>query len=387
LDISQDISPTTGRPFVPLAILQAAHWNQSVLHHKITTQPSASSPVGQPPTTRDRELGIAVATAEILSKFSDTSRLDQTLQKDKTYYPIPSDSSVRLGDNGGFESGTSMEQLFEKPSRTNDPKLLIPSESNFFSMMSERHCSLSGISSDATGKSRWSPYPPLRFAVEFWDVDYLKEKCKLYSHTVWYAGSLFNIYVQVVRKKGVQLGIYVHRQSSLDQIPPSSAPLALSRIATGIEHTTRTIPPSVTTSPSISSLRYSPSIHPHSRSATPVSTTNSALIPTSDSTTLISRSSSLPATTPPVDPPQPYRDQRSSIAAYFTISCASATGSSLTRFTSAPDVFAVSQSWGWKSSSLRTEEYLEVGADGQSTCHGSHGKEVSLRATVVLGIL
>jgi hypothetical protein len=68
------------------------------------------------------------------------------------------------------------------------------------------------------------------------------------------------------------------------------------------------------------------------------------------------------------------------------VSCASATGSSQTRFSSSPDTFSISQSWGWKSSSLRTEEFLEVGADA-STSQVVHGKEVSLRATVVLGLV
>ena len=86
-------------------------------------------------------------------------------------------------------------------------------------------------------------------------------------------------------------------------------------------------------------------------------------------------------------PPQAYRDPRSSVSAYFTIACASATGASLTRFTSAPDAFAVSQSWGWKSSSLRTEEYLEIGEDGMPQGNVAAGREVSFRATVVLGVV
>ena len=102
----------------------------------------------------------------------------------------------------------------------------------------------------------------------------------------------------------------------------------------------------------------------------------------------MSPSVSLPATAPPVTPPQPYRDPRPQVSAYFTIACASATGASLTRFTSAPDVFSVSQSWGWKSSSLRTEEYLEVDAEGQPAIVTiPAAREVSLRATVVLGVV
>jgi hypothetical protein len=274
-----------------------------------------------------------------------------------------------------------MDQLFEVSSHGPGPKSpsrITPSEANFFGLLSERHHPSSCIRSDATGKFKWSQYPPFRFAVEFWDVDSLKEKCRLHSHTIWYAGSLFNVYVQVVRKKGVQLGIYLHRQSSIDPIPPSSAPCPLITRTAGINYN---IHGRVPFSSSAFAISDSSTSIPASRSATPISSASS---PT------LTGSVSIPATAPPVTPYQPYRDPRPSISAYFTISCVSATGSSLTRFTSAPDIFSVSQSWGWKSSSLKTEEYFEVGVDGQSVStvsNGPAGKEVSFRATVVIGIV
>lgn len=48
---------------------------------------------------------------------------------------------------------------------------------------------------------KWTPFPPVRFGVEFWGVNGLREKGRLHSQTIWYAGSLYNVYVQVVRKK------------------------------------------------------------------------------------------------------------------------------------------------------------------------------------------
>lgn len=39
----------------------------------------------------------------------------------------------------------------------------------------------------------------------FWDVDLLKEKTRLHSQTVWYAGRLYGVYDQLVWKKGIQL--------------------------------------------------------------------------------------------------------------------------------------------------------------------------------------
>lgn len=211
----------------------------------------------------------------------------------------------------------------------------------------------------------------------------------MHSHTIWYAGSLYNAYVQVIRKKGVQLGVYLHRQSHIDPLPSFSIP-----------------------SPRRSELPRTPSFRPHSssfsnamqpmdpysmptpasastltlggvRSITPVSTQPGS--PTPNSPTPGNRN-----TSPVNHPAQPYRDPRPAISAYFSISCASATGASITSFSSGPDTFAISQSWGWKSSTLRTEEYLELGDDGQpihGLVDGGVGPLVSLRATIVIGII
>ena len=67
----------------------------------------------------------------------------------------------------------------------------------------------------------------------------------------------------------------------------------------------------------------------------------------------------LPATGPPIKSVQLYRDPRAQVSTYFAIFYASVTCSSVTRFTSNPDFFSVSQSWGWRSSSLRAEVCLD----------------------------
>ncbi|KAG2070691.1 hypothetical protein BDR04DRAFT_1076522 [Suillus decipiens] len=391
--ISQHISPTTGRPFAPLSVLQEAHWNQSLLRYQITAKPSStsslSSPSVSPPPSREKELGLSITTAEILSQLPvSNSSPGPVDDKDKPYYPVGHDSSVRIGDSGSVE-GASMDQLFESPPPLSSPSIdskapvrATTTEADFFGLKSERQTASGCIASDATGKARWSPYPPFRFAVEFWDIDALKEKSRLHSQTIWYAGSLFNVYVQVIRKKGIQLGIYLHRQSNIDPIPAASAPSSQNHT----EHTHNNRVPSLPllstshSSPSMA-MHYSPSIH---RSTTPGSSP-----PTSSSltTSFTSSPSAIPATFPPVAPVQPYRDPRPAVSAYFTISCASSTGSSITRFTSVPDVFSVSQSWGWKSSSLRTE-HLEVGPDGQPAKPTIPAQKMSsLRATIVLGIV
>ena len=279
-----------------------------------------------------------------------------------------------------------MEQLFD-PSTLVDsksPSRAATSETNFFGLKAERKTAVECVANDATGKARWSPYTPCRFAVEFWDIDSLKEKSRLHSHTIWYAGSLFNVYVQVVRKKGIQLGIYLHRQSSVDPIPAPSAPVQTGARGERNHNRIPSLPQQILASASSPTIRHSPSMQPI-RSGTPNSPPSTS---SSFPTTYQSTGNAIPATAPPLAPVQPYRDPRPSVAAYFSISCTSTSGSSITRFTSVPDVFSISQSWGWKSSSLRLEEMGELGADGQPVKSPVPApKELSLRATVVLGLV
>jgi hypothetical protein len=58
----------------------------------------------------------------------------------------------------------------------------------------------------------------------------------------------------------------------------------------------------------------------------------------------------------------PFVDRRKEIKAYFAIHCPNLAGTSVTKFASGVSGFSNSQSWGWKSSSLRSEEYLGPGA-------------------------
>ncbi|KIM47967.1 hypothetical protein M413DRAFT_7093 [Hebeloma cylindrosporum] len=422
LYISQDICPITTRPYVSLSTLQASHWTQSILRHHILNRGRVSSP-GSPssPAPRDKELGINLTTADILGRITKADKHDTiTSEKDKPYFPVFSDASLRIGDSGTnvftTPTGTplSMEDLFNpshlaahnhpRPAGVQGTSLTNMStrEENFFGIMNARFSGHRCIESDSTGKFRWSPFPPFRFSVEFWDIDLLKEKSRLHSQTIWHAGSLFNVYVQIVRKKGqAQLGIYLHRQSIVD-IPPCSAPSLVTHIQTAEDgnltgpsgrqlYTRQLSLPSTVNVPS-SPTHYSPSIHPPTRSTTPSANPNHARpsSPPSPSAspplTYPSISGTYPPTPTTFAPQQPYRDPRASVSAYFAISCASATGSSQTRFSSSPDVFSVSQSWGWKSSTLRTEDFVEVGI--QTLPNPSvRGDEISFRATVLLGLV
>ena len=369
--ISHDVSRTTGRPYVSTNRLHSSHWKQSELRLKVGS------------AMRDKELGVTRLTSEVAVPPNIIS------PPPTPYWVVASDSSERIGDVTGLENAT-MDQLFTGLPY-DDNKKAIPantSEANFFGILPPFQNAATVTHFDPESRRRWSPFPPIRFAVEFWDVDCLKEKTRMHSHTIWYGGSLYNAYVQVIRKKGLQLGVYLHRQSHIDPLPSFSVP-SLKR----------------------SEFSKNPLFHPHSNSfGGAVQPTDPYKIPTPASTstltlggirstTPISPQSGSPAsnspppgnraTSPANHPTQPYRDPRSAISAYFSIACASATGASVTRFSSGPDTFAISQSWGWKSSTLRTEEFLELGDDGQPIGFADvgAGKLVSLRATIVIGII
>lgn len=234
-----------------------------------------------------------------------------------------------------------------------------------------------------------------RFSTEWWDADTLKEKARLYSVTRSYAGSLFNVYIQVVRRRGLQLGLYLHRQSVVDPVPlASSAPGSRERSTSGAGPMLRHSPSSILSPRALDA--YGPSEVPmqistrisqltgavSSSPPTPTSTltqlpniprvgspgaspvtgvggiggiTPSSTFPgaagsprSSISTTYTTyfRSAS-PANNPHADS---YRDPRASVRAYFSITCPSASGTSMTTFRSGPDDFATDGSWGWRSS-------------------------------------
>jgi len=267
------------------------------------------------------------------------------------------------------------------------------SDSSFFGLVPLRSTPSTCVQRDPAGKQKWSPYSPCRFAIEFWDLDFLKEKARLYSQTVWYAGSLFNVYVQIVKKKEqIQLGIYLHRQSTVDPVPGASIPSPLMCSDTtpsansqderqGHSHKS-----SITLMPRTPPTNYTP---PTTRAMSDAASSlpSSPVVGGSSYSPPGPRHCSLPATGNTSAPRQSYRDPRSSISAYFAVTLASATGSSQTRFRSGPDVFGISKSWGWKTSSLRTDDYMEVRDETAGPRTTPYGSEVSLRATVVLGLV
>jgi len=278
--------------------------------------------------------------------------------------------------------------------------------------------------------ARFSHYPPFRFSAEFPNPRTLREKKRVYSQTVWYAGSMWNLYIQrVSTSKNQQLGIYLHRAKDKD---PSDDPLAqfisytvddriglleqemllrknerrsrhwrADLIASGGEadpeddgngssgenDTSNLVgdgEPSTRT-PGMSSLLRRAEISAKARktSQTPNAATsvhasahlaNRVLDSDEENEELARTSKRFSVSAMP-----PYVDGRPTIKTYFKIYSPSKAGRMLSVYESAPDKFNFSQSWGWKSSQM----VLDDGLSGYEMTKGV--KDGKLRYMVVIG--
>ena len=266
----------------------------------------------------------------------------------------------------------------------------------------------------------YTHYPPFRFAAEFPNPRNLKEKKRVYSRTVWYAGSLWNVYIQKVETtKNTQLGVYLHRakekegpeelrHGSVDErigqvemlmrrnerqnrrqtlgearadpdedtsnssgdpdatlVPGNSNPgessraTALSNLLRGDGITKSSQSPGTLTLANIPDRAFNASLNSdNDDNDDPLDKAGSAKVP------------ALP----------PYVDGRPTIKTYFKIYSPSKGGRMLSLYESAPDHFNFSQSWGWKSSTM----ILDDGLLGYEDVGGR--KDGRLRFMVVIGM-
>lgn len=225
LQLSEERSPVTGSPYIPLSQLQAAHWSSSKLRQVITKSTSTLASATDA-TRQGLKLGFEVEAADLSSNSHRNADYGH-----EVLWPVPVDTSLRIGDPG---SAATTEDIFNPPSVRSRSTRRPVNVQTFFGIGNPRRSRESFAQSDDTDPvsssakaDKWVSYEPFRFSVEFWGVESLKEKTRLYSHTIFYAGSCYNVYTQAVRKKGLQLGVYLHRQSNVDPIPAASTPRAL----------------------------------------------------------------------------------------------------------------------------------------------------------------
>ncbi|OAC99956.1 hypothetical protein MUCCIDRAFT_113404 [Mucor lusitanicus CBS 277.49] len=314
--IQNDIHPLTKQKLVPERILKEALWQQIQLRSKIE---SASE--------RDINLNMTVVpsmdkqkqSAKSANHLDDDDDNDNDDDEDENqagndeeegekeegqeplrkYYPIPTDDTTTY-------TGESAITLASSASATNYAKKRFSSPSP-----------------PMIAAEQYSIYPPFRFSVEFADVTSLKHGMRVYSDTVFYAGSNWNMYIQKTRsqRKGVlQLGVYLHRQS---------------------------VPQNYNSSPTSSTAEEQP-VQPQQHHE--AYTNNNHTSPTSPS----------PSNNPVNQQAwsfSRYSDKRKVVKTWFKIYCPTrGPKHALTLFQSSPDNFSVLQSWGWRSTTLCADE-------------------------------
>lgn len=266
---------------------------------------------------------------------------------------------------------------------------------------------------------RFSYYPPFRFSAEFPNPRTLKEKKRVYSHTVWYAGSLWNLYIQRVNNSKVQqLGIYLHRAKEKEVVDDPLQQWMTSNVDERIGQLERemllrknergsrtwyvTEPPrrsavepedaSAESSHEYDSANMQGPDPPRRQAAksaqkppqktggTGRHTTGSELLDgqmldsDEEDAELLRTNRKISVSAMP-----PYMDSRPTIRTYFKIYSPSKAGRLLSIYESAPDKFDVSKSWGWKSSQMQLD-------DGIGGCDNTKSsKDGKLRYMVVIG--
>ena len=252
---------------------------------------------------------------------------------------------------------------------------------------------------------QYSHFPPFRFAAEFPPAKSLKADKRVYSNTVWYAGSLWNVYVQKKESsKSTQLGIYLHRERQVDR-SDDMLTHGNGTVDERISHLERefmrrqgarrhAVDDTVSSTDTTLVPRLSQDldtisglIRPHG-SLTKASEASLALGSISDrrfNTADAFDDDDADAMETMVKqykvPALPrYLDARPTIKTYFKIYTPSKGGRMLSVYESAPDKFNFSQSWGWKSSNLVVDDGAATAEDGERV------REPRLRFMVVIGM-
>lgn len=174
-----DIDPETGKSYTPDEVLRDALWLQTTMRETVEEKSESM----------ELALGFTISQEEC-EKYRDP------------IYPSPSSDYTMLGD--------AMSYLIHSGTESSDDSQHEKIQQGQIQRRSKEHI-----------QRIYATMPPFRFGVEFDFVDYMQTDHRYYSNDFFYAGSLWNIYVQRIKsKRRTQLGVYLHRQSIVDRRHP-----------------------------------------------------------------------------------------------------------------------------------------------------------------------
>lgn len=432
-----------GLPLMPEKVINDALWMQMELRQRVVNAPEVDLELGlshpsddlQGEDVQEGRNGVTLPNGKGKERDTDlhdnleeggddidSGSWDGNGKPRKFWIPNLDSTSVMGGnpDTALYATPSISRPYISRLSASIDP-VDVQWASDFTASANERPTT--SERSDQLPPISYTKYPPFRFAAEFPNPRNLKEKKRVYSRTVWYAGSLWNIYIQKVETtKNTQLGVYLHRakekEGQDDHRHTSSVEEHTSQVEmlmhrnqrrnrrqsrelleedtsnSGTDPDSTLVPQDRASSASaISSLLRGSASH-RDTPLTKSSQTPSALpqLPyprasinsDSENDDLVSQNRESSKTNRSVPTIPVYVDGRPTIKTYFKIYSPSKGGRMLSVYESAPDLFNFSQSWGWKSSTMVLDDGL-CGYDGGESGSGRDGKGAKLRFMVVIG--
>ena len=250
LDFIRNARDVFGLPVMPDRVISNALWQQLGLRQRVLNTEESAQELGLCQTPPEPEAPNAATKSEgamVKGKQRENAAKEETNMESESWdgngkprkFWIPSsDCNIVLGNGADpvVTTSSSFQRHATRLSASMQPEdaqwatdfASTPSTlTNPNTRMDQtlRPISASGGNAGQPKPISYTEYPPFRFSAEFPNPRFLKEKKRVYSRTVSYAGSLWNIYIQKVRSaKNVQLGVYLHRakEREADEAPHSA---------------------------------------------------------------------------------------------------------------------------------------------------------------------
>lgn len=239
LEFIRNARDVFGLPVMPERVISNALWQQLALRQRVLNTDESAQELGLCQSTPDpEEANVATKTG---SELTDKGKQKQSADpidegdiesdswdgngKPRKFWIPSSDCNIVLGNGADpvVTTSNSFQRHASRLSATIQPEdaqwatdfASTPStltNPNTRMDFAQRPISAGGGNAGQPKPIAYTEFPPFRFSAEFPNPRFLKEKKRVYSRTVSYAGSLWNIYIQKVRSaKNIQLGVYLHR--------------------------------------------------------------------------------------------------------------------------------------------------------------------------------
>jgi hypothetical protein len=245
LEFIRNARDALGLPVMPEKVISNALWQQLALRQKVLQADDSAQEIGlckQPPEpvttnagTKTEGFPSAKGKQKAVTQSHEEDEEDMNSEswdgngRPRKFWIPSSDCNIVLGNGSDpvITTSSSFQRHATRLSATiqpEDAQWATDFASSPGTMANPntrvdpgRPVSAGGSNAGQPRSIAYTEFPPFRFSAEFPNPRFLKEKKRVYSRTVSYAGSLWNIYIQKVRSaKNVQLGVYLHRAKERD---------------------------------------------------------------------------------------------------------------------------------------------------------------------------